>query len=145
MGTIAEEIQQARGEARAKDQEAERLAKLAELYPDLRKHVGRWNKVAYCSASVNSQVTKFDMRHNCGCCNDSPLEIWPYVETPHGKIHSDPPMFFVGERKWGGGDRPYADWDGKLRAAGIPEEVIHRVGLHLSDDEDEEGTDDEDG
>lgn len=112
-----------RAEAEAKVAEAARLERLSARFPDLRKHVGRWNKVAYCSKSVNAAVQEVDLRHNCGCCNDSPLEAWPFVQTEDGPVHSDPPCFFVGEKHWIAGDRPSAGWREKMREAGIPEAV----------------------
>jgi hypothetical protein len=136
-GSVADEIKKAHEEAKAKEAEALRLVNLVEAYPDLKKHVGRWNKVAYYSSSVNTRVTRFDLRHNCGCCSDSPLEVWPYLETPHGNVYSDPPSFQVGERHWMGGDRPHAGWKQKLEEAGIPESVIGAVGMHFKVDRDQ--------
>lgn len=135
--TLTDEINKAREEAKAKEAEAARLASLAEAFPDVKKHVGRWNKVAYYSKSVNEKATRFDMRHNCGCCNDSPLEVWPYAETPHGKVYSDPPCFQVGERHWMGGDRPYSGWREKLKSAGIPEDIIGAIGVHFKQSREE--------
>lgn len=126
----AEHTEALRKEAREKAEEAEKLEKLTALFPDLRKQVGRWNKVAFCSKSVNEKVTRFDMRHNCGCCPDSPLEVWPYLETEHGKVYSDPPQFFVGENSYYG-DRPRAGWEEELRKAGIPEAIVGAVGIHF--------------
>jgi len=99
--------------------ESANLTKLLELYPDLRKVSGRWNKKAYCSKEVNSKVTNFDMRHNCGCCADSPLEIWPYLETEYGRVYSDPTDFRTGERVDYAYDRPYPNWQEKMKNAGI--------------------------
>lgn len=129
--SLADDIKKAREEAKKQETEASRLANLAEAYPDLKKHTGRWSKIAYYSKSVNDKVTRFDIRHNCGCCNDSPLEIWPYLETPHGNVYSDPPCFQVGERHWMGGDRPYAGWQQKMKNAGIPEIIIGAIGVHF--------------
>lgn len=132
MGTIHDDIAGLRKEIDGKRAEADRLSRLAEAYPGLRKHVGRWNKVAYCSSDANPKVTRFDLRHNCGCCNDSPLEIWPYIETPHGNVYSDPPMFRVGEREpTYGGDIPRAGWDDEMKKAGIPESIIGAVSMHF--------------
>ena len=91
-------IAQLRKDSEANLAEAARLERLLAAYPDLKKHTGRWEKVAYFSKEANSKVTNYDCRHNCGCCNDSPLEIWPYVETSDGKVYSDPASFMVGER-----------------------------------------------
>jgi len=130
--SLTDEITKAEKEAAAQLAEAERLKKLAEMYPDIQRHVGRWNKVAYSSKSVNSKVERFDIRHNCGCCNDSPLEVWPYLETPVGKVYSDPSMFVVGERDpWSYGDRPKPGWKNELRTAGIPEDIIGAISMHF--------------
>lgn len=131
MTTSAKEIADLQAEAAKKLAEADRLQKLTELYPDLQKRVGRWDKVAYYSKAVNALVTNYDQRYNCGCCNDSPLEIWPYLETPHGRVYSDPPEFRVGEKYWMGGDKPYAGWKEEMQKAGIPESIIDRVQFHF--------------
>jgi hypothetical protein len=134
MSDPKDDIQKLQKEAAAAVAEAERLSKMTAAIPDLKKYVGRWNKVAYYSKSFNDKVTAYDMRHNCGCCNDSPLEIWPYAETEHGKIYSDPPSFRVGERHWISGDKPYAGWKKEMRAANIPENIIERVTFHFQKD-----------
>lgn len=132
--SVADDIEKARKEAEAKSVEAAKLTALSAIFPDLQKRVGRWNKVAYYSPSANAKVHDFDARHNCGCCSDSPLEIWPYFLTAHGPVYSDPPCFTVGERvpRYEGSenreDRPYDGWDRRMRAAGIPESIIQSVG-----------------
>ena len=131
MYSIQVELDKLNKEAEEKKIEAERLVRLSAEFPDLRKHVGRWNKVAYCSASVNSLVGRFEMRHNCGCCSDSPLELWPYLETPNGNVSSDPPSFQVGEKYYLGGDRPYPGWEEKLKAARLPEIIIGAVEVYF--------------
>jgi hypothetical protein len=131
MSGIQAELDKLSKEAEEKRVEAERLVRLSAEFPDLRKHVGRWNKVAYCSASVNSRVGRFELRHNCGCCPDSPLELWPYLETPNGNVYSDPPSFQVGEKYYLGGDRPYPGWEEKLKAVGLPEIIIGAVGMYF--------------
>jgi hypothetical protein len=125
---ITADIEKLNAEVAQKIAEAEKLTKMQAVFPDLRRTTGRWNKVAYASKSINAKVTDFESRHNCGCCNDSPLEIWPYAMTEHGKVYSDPAEFRVGERNpWRGGDDPYPGWDEKMREAGIPEPIIDRV------------------
>lgn len=118
-------------EASKKQAEAERLQKLSASVPNLQKHVGRWNKVVYYSPDANPKATRFDMRHNCGCCSDSPLEVWPYMETEHGNVYSSPPCFQVGERCYLGGDTPYPGWEGKLKEYGLPEVIIGAVRMHF--------------
>jgi hypothetical protein len=137
MSSIQEELNKLNKEAAEKVAEAERLARLVSTYADLEKHVGRWNKVAYYSASVNSKVTKFDLRHNCGCCPDSPVELWPYLETPDGNVYSKPPYFRIGEKHNLGGDRPYPGWEEELKNAGIPEGIIESIHAHFRHDRNE--------
>lgn len=112
-------------------QELASLEGMQAMFPDLRRYKGRWEKVAYYSKQANTQVTGFDQRHNCGCCNDSPLEIWPYLETLHGKVYSDPPSIQVGEAHHMGGDRPYPDWQTRLRDAQIPESIVEAIAQHF--------------
>lgn len=134
MSGIQAELDKLSKEAEEKKAEADKLVRLSATFPDLQKHVGRWNKVAYYSASVNSKVERFDLRHNCGCCQDSPLEVWPYLETSDGKVYSDPPCFQVGEKYYLGGDRPYPKWREKLEAAGLPEVIIGAISMHFKED-----------
>lgn len=112
--------------------EAYRLGDLAHLFPDLKKRVGRWKKVVFTSPAANARATGFDIRHNCGCCADSPLEVWPYAETSLGRVYTEPPEFRVGEREPSfGADKPYEGWDKKMRDAGIPEAIVSAVAEHF--------------
>lgn len=137
MSDLSTETERLRKEAEAKLAEAARLERLQQEFPDLKRYVGRWNKVAYYSASVNERCDKYDIRHNCGCCNDSPLELWPYVETPFGNVYSDPPKFVVGERHWLSGDRPEKGWREKLLAAKIPQAIVDAVSYRFKSDAEE--------
>lgn len=141
---VPKAIEQLRKEAADKLAEASRIEKLSTAFPDLRRQTARWEKVSYSSKSVNSGVTNYDNRHSCGCCNDSPLQIFPYINTEYGKVYSNPSCFTVGERDYHGGDISYSGWDVKMREADIPEALIERVrGLFQNekstenDDEDE--------
>lgn len=134
---INAEIEKLRVESAKNIEEASRLERLAAAFPDLKKTTGRWNKVAYYSRTVNVRATGYDMRHNCGCCPDSPLEIWPYIETPDGKVYSEPPCFYVGQRHWMGGDEPDENWRQKLDAAEIPTALIERIAYHFQSDKEE--------
>lgn len=131
MTTIQEEADKLLQEASEKLAEADNLTKLHEAHPDLQKHVNRWRKVRFYSKQVNTLATRFDIGHSCGCCNDSTLEVWPYIETEHGKVYSDPPRFQVGEKHWIAGDTPYPAWKDQLREAGIPESIIGAVQAHF--------------
>jgi hypothetical protein len=134
MSSIQSELDKLNKEAAEKTAEVERLTRLAIEFPNLQKHVGRWNKVAYYSISVNSRVDQVELRHNCGCCHDSPLEAWPYLEVSGGRVYSDPPCFSVGEKHYQGGDKPYPRWREELKAVGISDEVIEVISVHFRSD-----------
>lgn len=132
---IAEHLEKLRNEYSDSTAEASRLEKLAALFPDLRRHVGRWSKVVFYSALVNDQATNYETRFNCGCCPDSPLEFWPYLETEHGQVYSDPPSFFIGEKgHYYGTAVANKGWKEELRKARIPEALIERVAQRFIDD-----------
>ena len=123
-------------EAKKTQVELSKLDRLTELYPDLKKHTNRWGTVRYCSPFVNFKVDEVELRYNCGCCGDSPLEAWPYTTTKDGdRVYSDPPYFDVGEKGWGR-DRASPGWDDKLRSKGIPEALISRIQLTFEDGDD---------
>lgn len=134
-----EQLAKERDEAAKKlatiDAEIARVQALTQLYPDLKRHVGRWNKVAYCSPSVNGLVTDFEHRFNCGCCGDSPMELWPYLETPHGRIYSSPTGIFVGEKDpFFGGAVSRSGWREDLQRHGLPEALIEKVAVLFKDE-----------
>jgi hypothetical protein len=107
--------------------ELNRLTKLKEKYPDLTQNINRWKTVRWCSKSFNGLVNDYEYRHNCGCCNDSPLEIWPYLETENGRVYSDPACFRVGQLDWHGHDQFYPNWQKSMIDAGIATSVIERL------------------
>jgi hypothetical protein len=130
MTPINNHVDSIRKEIQEKTDELNRIERLIDLYPDLQIHVGRWKKVVFCSKQVNAKVVQYESRHNCGCCNDSPLEIWPYVETEFGKVYSNPTGFFVGENSYYG-DIPSGGWEKELSDAGISDEIIEKVQAHF--------------
>lgn len=123
MVTISGEIDKLKNECNEKLNLAERLSRLVKEYPDLEKRSGRWNKEVYASKTVNGRVDQYETRYNCGCCgDDSPLEVWPYIETPDGRVYSNPPYFFVANR--GGVERK--GWKQDMQKAGISESIIQK-------------------
>lgn len=138
--TLQEEINDLKKQSQTSVQKAEHLTNLLKIYPDLQKYVGRWGKEAFCSVSVNSKVDDYDLRHNCGCCRDSPLEVWPFLNTEHGKIYSYPAMYMIGENSFNG-DIPYPNWEDRLKNNNISEVVIKKLEQYfdvqkLDDEED---------
>ena len=134
MTTMNEEVEKLRKEAEANMSEAERLVRLYEKYPDMKKYVGRWNKIAYYSRSINEIANEVELRHNCGCCNDSPLEAWPFLQTEDGRVYSDPPRILVGEKHWIAGDTPEDGWEEKLLKEKIPEKIVEIIRFRFEKD-----------
>lgn len=135
MSDVKEFIQKLKNDANNKSEEVDRLQIMLEKYPDLKQQTGRWDKVAYCSPSVNGQVTDFDWRYNCGCCWDTPVEVWPYLQTELGKIYSLPATFIVGN-KYHKGRVAKKGWKEDLQKAGIADKIIERISHLITEDDD---------
>lgn len=134
LEAVSKEILKLRAEGKSMLIGADNLEKLQLLYPDLKRYVGRWNKIAYYSSAVNSIVNNCDIRYNCGCCLDSSLELWPFFETESGKIYSEPPKFWIGNKEgYYGGDIPDPGWKEKLKVAQISESIIQKVEKYFED------------
>lgn len=124
----AEELKQARYRMR-----------LAKRFPDLQERADRWGHKRLHSKSINSICTKVMIKHDCGCCDDSPLYVWPYITLGDVRVYSDQ-SFCVGEKYycW---DRPNEGWQKKLREANIDNVVINQISEYFErnvcDDEDE--------
>ena len=127
LESAREELEAARSTMQKKADELDRLEKLTTRYPDLSRHTGRWNRVVHCSTLVNEQVDRVYFRYNCGCCSDTPLEAWPYLETEFGDVYSNPACFFVGEQHWISGAQPNEKWEETLREAKISDTAIDRI------------------
>lgn len=138
MSSVADRIETLRKEARQRTDEANGLERLLSKFPDLEININRWQRVRCSSPSANGFVTRFDIGHNCGCCSDSPLEVWPYLETDDGRVYSKPARFVVGEKDpTFYVDRPYTGWDAKMGEAGIPKSIIDAVRAHFKAQADE--------
>lgn len=133
---ISDKIDELQTQIRKNQEEIDVLQALVQIYPDLKIHTNRWGKIRYSSKTANQHVTKYERGYNCGCCSDSPLEIWPYVETNFGKIYSDPTCFIVGERGFDS-TTPIENWQESLRVANIPDMVISDISIifNVNDEE----------
>lgn len=124
-----------------KEKEAEKLnreiaaiQKIQEQFNDLEIHTDRWGTKRYCSAQVNEIADKFMSKFNCGCCGDSPFEVWPYKEIEGIKIYSNPPYYWIGEKDSWDEDRDVIakpEWFKGLRTNNISEELIKKIASHL--------------
>lgn len=145
--TIQERITELEKKRDDTQAQIECLKRLEAAFPDLKVNINRWGAVRYESDCARPMCNKFDIAHNCGCCNDSPIELWPYYESNGDKIYAGGIPFQIGERYYHRGEKPYNNWQESLRAKGINEEVIAGVQRWFDDnpwrpfDEDEEEDD----
>lgn len=133
VAELRTEVEKARSTQTRIHGQLDAIERLRARFDDLRAYQGRWNKHVLYSRHVNAAATACDIRHNCGCCPDSPLEVWPYLDTPDGPVYSDPPEFYVGEAYYDGGDVEHDGWDTKMRDAGVSEAVIGIVAGYFLD------------
>ena len=113
---------------REQREDLDRTEKAIGLYPDIEEHSDRWGTKRLSSPSVNKDTDKVFIKHNCGCCPDSPLEAWPYKNVEGVRVFSKPAYFMVGEKnQWGFGEIEYPNWQEILRKENIPEKVIIQV------------------
>ena len=127
---LGEELAGRSAELRKEAARVDRQAQMLEKYPDLEEIGFRWNKKCLSSKGVNRHVDKVDIRHNCGCCDDSPIEVFPYKNVDGVVVYSKPACFFVGKKNWdygGYGERPNEDWQEELIEAEINPIVIKIV------------------
>jgi hypothetical protein len=114
------------------DKELSQIEELRKKFPDLDVAVDRWNHVRFMSNTVNAVADQVSMRHNCSCCNDSPLEARPYITVDGVTIYSRPDCYIVGEADpYRGGEHAYDGWQQKLQAAGINQAAIAQIEKYL--------------
>lgn len=133
VASLRDEVEKALLQQTRISAELDAIERLRTGFDDLRSRTGRWNKHVLYSRHANAVATACDIRHNCGCCQDSSLEVWPYLDTQDGPVYTDPPMFWVGEAYYNGGDVPRDGWDDRMREAGISEAVIDVVAAYFRD------------
>lgn len=137
-------IERRRQELKQKADDAATLEKLIARFPDLKIHTNRWEQKRYTSAEANAQCTDYDLAHNCGCCNDSPLELWPYMEFEGAKIYAAGVPFTIGEKYYWLGEDPYTGWDSQLRNVRIPEAIIAKIETYFAENPPQNRDEDDD-
>lgn len=128
MGTFTERLGQLNKEVAEKQAEAERIRRLAELFPDLETHTDRWKTQRYISKAVNARVANYELRRTCGCCPDAPRVLWPFLETEHGRVFSNPPSFYLTRLDdFGCNEDLDPHFESSARVAGLPETLIETM------------------
>lgn len=112
-------------------------------FPDIHIHTNRWKQERLSSTKAIITAEEVEIRHNCGCCPDSPIELWPYCTYEGLRIYSDPCGITIGEANPFGGETPYADWQEKLRKLGFHEGIIEKVQAWFDANESEDSEGDE--
>lgn len=133
MASIKESIDKLQKQISNNEKEIIRLNNLLNKFSDIEETIDRWKVVRLKSKSVNSIVTNCDIKHSCGCCNDSPLKIYPYLNTEYGKIYSDPCGIVIGELSWEGGDIEEDGWKELLLKENISETIIKIAEKYFKD------------
>jgi len=116
--------------------EIARTEKVLELYPDIKEKIDRWSNKRLSSPSINSKTDRVHINHNCGCCEDSILQAWPYKIVNGIEVFSDPACFVIGEKipfYYGLGERSYDNWQEELRKENITETVINQIQKFFDD------------
>lgn len=128
--------------------ELDYVTQLQQHVPGLTTTVDRWQQRRLGSAWANARADRAEIKHNCGCCHDSPLEVRPYVVldlkwTPptivpqsapetnpaYRRLYCHPERFVIGE-KCGSYDRFDSNWETRLRDVGIAEAAIQQVHVY---------------
>ena len=123
---ITEHVKKLEEDKARANKELEEIKALLEVYPDLQIYITRSARKLYYSSTVNTKVTDYEKSYSCGCCPDSEVRVSPYLETSLGRVYSDPPVTPIGEL-YGYSDRPFTDWEERLRLNSIPESIIDRL------------------
>lgn len=127
MKNTEDELKRLQAEISSLNAELHQLMSIRAQFPDARVHTSRWNVKRICSAAVNALAVDFEYGHSCSCCPDAGLMVRPYIDTEHGRVHTDPPIFYIGEKMHGGRDRLFFDWDEGLRQANVSAGLIEKI------------------
>lgn len=116
------------------------LAKIVQIraiqkkYPDLARHVNRWHVERFTSSNI--VATDCEIKHNCGCCNDSPVEVWPYAEVDGFRVYVKGIPFVVGQKNpYDFGEIADPGWEEKLTKAGLCQDILNKVRAYLGTEE----------
>ena len=134
--TILEYKEKKQRELKEKTEEYQKILQLL-LVPGLKVHTNRWGKERFYTSYVNTICSKCEISHNCGCCSDSPIEVWPYTVINEVKIYSDPPSLSPGY-----GDNEDYGWEEKFRKHQLGEVIIEKVRNYFKELRDETESDD---
>jgi len=145
--TVEEILKKKKEELKNLEIEIQTIEHLKESFSDLEIRTSRRGVIMYCSKSVNSLVTEYELHYSCGCCNDAHVEIYPFLIINGVQLYSSPCYFVIGQRNSCYGyklcdcdedddcncpideDEIIVDnnWDKRLKEANISEQVINEL------------------
>ncbi len=138
--TLEKEIEYTKKAIEEKQKELHFLIELQKSYPDARVAPGKGEK-KFSSKQVNEKITDYFFAHSCSCCNNPSLLVYCFINTPLGRVFSDPASFAIGReegfaweweyRTYTYGDYPLENWQVGLRNAKIPESIIEDMSKHF--------------
>lgn len=126
--------------------ELKQIRLLLEIFPDLEIKTDRWKNRRFSASTANSKVEDFYTAHSCGCCSDSPLFAYPYLEINGARVHSEPERFYIGERcsYTASGELYDSDCIEKLEECQIAKPIIDRIEKLVSQEPEYVEDDDDD-
>jgi hypothetical protein len=110
------------------------------IFPDITYNVNRWKTKRLSSKLVTPRVTHVEVRANCGCCNDSGLEIWPYIVHGEHRIYSNPCGITVGD-VFNGLSENYKE---RIEGKGFPDSIFSLIETQVKEYMGDDDADDED-
>lgn len=124
--------------------EVQKVKDMLELFDDLTYSIDRWQNFRLHSAKVNAQAEDVDLRHACGCCNDSPVVARPYIMALGQRVYTVPTSFTVGEKGYNGGEIPLPGWRSELLNSGIQQCIIDKIESFFEANKETDDEEDED-
>lgn len=124
------------------------LTELSARFPDLKVTYDRWDKYRYESAQAIPLCDDIEIGHNCGCCEDSPLELRPFanIQAEYGTIRLYAPgPYRIGEKNGWNGDFESPGWEDNLRACGFRECIIEKTRAYFEAHKPEPEVEEEEG
>lgn len=127
---IQEKINKIREEIRKGEAEIKKLEVITSKFPDAYIQQDRWKTERVFSETATPLCDKYEWKHSCGCCSDSPLFAYPYLETEFGKVYAHGAPFRILDRdEWGSGNYLRNKFD--VRATALSDSMKSQIQDHI--------------
>lgn len=139
--SIQQKVKELEEQAKKAHDELVKLENLLKVFPDLEVTKDRWGTARYYADSANSLVNDYYTKHSCGCCNDAPLFVYPFLYVDGVKVHSKPDHFCIGEKNaWGYGEMYDPDATKAMVEKNISDVVVKQIEILVKTPTEEEGS-----